>query len=253
MTDNQQRDRDRDIEGRSSFVRSLMEAQASLEAARRGGGGAAAGPGGAHVGVGAAGAALEVLAHMDSAASEGGSTSVLLNRVDEYWGPGGSEGGSNTGLNTAAATIGSGGGIGEGYSDEEQVREPRRTPHTRPPPPKPRRGRPPPPPGPIEPPMPLPRKGAASIDDKYTAAWRAVPDLCTGEVVALRGQENSAGNTNDGLNLPSSVLIERAVGVGDDEHLVRCRNCTRGLRVHKMASMVRCQVCNSVSPATSLR
>ena len=252
MTDNQQRDRDRDIEGRSSFVRSLMEAQASLEAARRGGGGAAAGPGGAQVGVGAAGAALEVLAHMDSAASEGGSTSVLLNRVDEFWGPGGSEGGGNTGLNSAAATIGSGGGI-RGYSDEEQVREPRRTPHTRPPPPKPRRGRPPPPPGPIEPPMPLPRKGAASIDDKYTAAWRAVPDLCTGEVVALRGQENSAGNTNDGLNLPSSVLIERAVGVGDDEHLVRCRNCTRGLRVHKMASMVRCQVCNSVSPATSLR
>ena len=101
--------------------------------------------------------------------------------------------------------------------------------------------------------MPPPRKGAASIDDEYTAAWRAVPDLCTGEVVTLRGQENSAGNASDGLNLPSSVLLERAVGVGDDEHLVRCRNCTRGLRVHKMASMVRCQVCSSVSPATSLR
>ena len=146
MTDQQQRDRDaRDIEGRSSFVRSLMEAQASLEAARRGGGGAAAGPGGAHVGVGAAGAALEVLAHMDSAASEGESTSVLLNRVDEFWGPGGREGGSNIGPSSAAAAIGSSGDIGQGYLDEEQVREPQRTPpHTRPPPPKPRRGRPPP-------------------------------------------------------------------------------------------------------------
>ena len=151
--------------------------------------------------------------------------------------------------------------VDEDFDDSAGVgRIPRRTPPTRPPPPKPRRGRPPPPPGPIEPPMPLPRKGTASIDDKYTAAWRAVPDLCTGQVVKLRSsrQENSDGNApnmdkNGGLDLPASVLVERAMDVGDDENLVRCLNCTRGLRVHKMASLVRCTVCASVSPATSLR
>ena len=150
--------------------------------------------------------------------------------------------------------------VDEDFDDSAGVgRIPRRTPHTRPPPPKPRRGRPPPPPGPIEPPMPLPRKGTASIDDKYTAAWRAVPDLCTGQVVKLRSsrQENSDGNApvdkNDDLDLPASVLVDRAMDVGDDEHLVRCLNCTRGLRVHKMASLVRCSLCASVSPATSLR
>ena len=150
--------------------------------------------------------------------------------------------------------------VDEDFNDSAGVgRIPRRTPPTRPPPPKPRRGRPPPPPGPIEPPMPLPRKGTASIDDKYTAAWRAVPDLCTGQVVKLRSsrQDNSNGNApldrNGGLDLPASVLVDRAMDVGDDEHLVRCLNCTRGLRVHKMASLVRCSVCASVSPATSLR
>mmetsp|Transcript_32361 Transcript_32361/g.71466 ORF Transcript_32361/g.71466 Transcript_32361/m.71466 type:complete len:448 (-) Transcript_32361:83-1426(-) len=173
-----------------------------------------------------------------------------------------------TGYDPASASSDAGGGVAGAEADAAddendggggRIRP--RTARERPPPPKPKRGRPPPPPHPIEPPMPAaPRMALANINDKYTAEWRNVPDLCTGEVVELSGDGSSSDGGGDaaaaaaaaGGGLPASVLLERAI-LGDDEHLVRCLACSRGLRVHKMASLVRCAVCAGVSPATSLR
>ena len=116
------------------------------------------------------------------------AASAASSAADQDAGGGGVAGGVDAAAAAAADDENDGGG---------RIRP--RTARERPPPPKPRRGRPPPPPHPIEPPMPAaPRIALANINDKYTAEWRNVPDLCTGEVVELSEDSTDSGGGDTG-------------------------------------------------------
>lgn len=144
---------------------------------------------------------------------------------------------ANTGYDPNAKQSASGGESGSGASAAAAA--------PRPPGPKPREGRPLPGPRPREPPLPPPRINRSILGP--IPPGERVPELCSGTLVGPEGGGDKL------VQLLRGGVDGEETAVADDEHVVRCLHCKSGLKVKKMASLVRCYVCETVSPATSFR